>query len=154
MAKPNYRQKVEVLIIKDGKVCVCTPSASRSHYNFPGGGVDQGESFDKAAARESLEEVGIVVANVTNMNAGDIFKTGTKATKLGYDGSQVSYYLAAYAWEDKRTYNIEGDGRSFEWMDLDKAIGIYRAANSEFDDSRAAALTLAKTKFSSFLKSH
>lgn len=154
MAKPNYRKKVEVIVIKEGKVCVCLPSPGREFYGFPGGGIDPGETLEQAAKRECLEEVGFAVTDVQSLNAGEVFLSGTKAKKLGFDGSQVFYYMAAYGSDNRSIYNIEGDGRDVEWMDIDKAIQIYSAAKTPFDDSRASILKLIKLKHKNFLNTH
>ena len=95
----KFFKKVRSIIIKDGKVLVIKVSyknGDKDHYLLPGGGVDDGETVKQAAARESLEEYGVIVKPAKylgcqyyscNMNRnGEIFKSN----RVEY------YYLCEY----------------------------------------------------------
>lgn len=57
------RTRAGIVLIQDNKVALIERHRAGLHYFvFPGGGVDEGESPEQAAIRESMEELGIQVA--------------------------------------------------------------------------------------------
>lgn len=59
------KDRVRVLIYSnDGKVLLVKGRFSRQQWALPGGGIRRNESYEKAAAREILEEVGINIENL------------------------------------------------------------------------------------------
>lgn len=57
------RTRAGIVLIQDNKVALIERHRAGLHYFvFPGGGVDEGESPEQAAVRESMEELGIQVA--------------------------------------------------------------------------------------------
>ena len=59
MNTTRYRKNVGLIIINDqGKVLLCRRKKSNS-WQFPQGGIDQGETPKRAAYRELYEEVNI-----------------------------------------------------------------------------------------------
>lgn len=117
----NLRQKVEVIIIRDGKVCLCPPSSKRRYWTVPGGGIDAGETMTDAAVRESLEEVGILIKNVRSLDFSKVFMNITRATQEGYDGGESHFVIADWSREDMSLYDQAGDGRKYVWCTLDQA---------------------------------
>ena len=63
MADPKPQIAVSAAIVRDGKVLLvrrAVPPANH-YYTFPGGRVEYGETLAQAAAREVLEETGLVI---------------------------------------------------------------------------------------------
>ena len=59
------KDRVRVLICSnDGKVLLVKGRFSRQQWALPGGDIRRNESYEKAAAREILEEVGINIENL------------------------------------------------------------------------------------------
>lgn len=59
------KDRVRVLICSnDGKVLLVKGRFSRQQWALPGGGIRRNESYEKAVAREILEEVGINIENL------------------------------------------------------------------------------------------
>jgi mutator protein MutT len=57
------RIRAGIVLIKDNKVALIERHrAGLDYFVFPGGGVDAGESPERAAIRETMEELGIEVA--------------------------------------------------------------------------------------------
>lgn len=74
----NYADTTKVLekynirgiVMIDGKVSMQQSSAGE--YKIPGGGVEQGESYEEALKRELLEEVGLVLIDSSMKELGEI----------------------------------------------------------------------------------
>lgn len=57
------RVRAGIVLIKENKVALIERHrAGLDYYVFPGGGVDEGETPEQAAIRETMEELGIEVA--------------------------------------------------------------------------------------------
>jgi 8-oxo-dGTP pyrophosphatase MutT (NUDIX family) len=56
-------QRARLIIVRDGAIALIERRrAGRRYYVFPGGGVEEGETPEIAAAREATEELGLTVA--------------------------------------------------------------------------------------------
>lgn len=71
---------VGVLVIRDGKVPLARRKGSHGEgeYSFPGGYLEQGESFEECAHREVLEETGMQIKNVRFQYLGNLKKYNGK----------------------------------------------------------------------------
>lgn len=55
----TLRQNVAAVIVRDAHILLSAyDDASGLHYNYPGGGIEPGESIDEALRREVYEETG------------------------------------------------------------------------------------------------
>ena len=76
------RPRACAAVLKDDKILmVCHRTASRSYWTFPGGGVNEGESFEQAAVREVKEETGLDVKVVRLLFEED-YEFGTSSCYL------------------------------------------------------------------------
>ena len=67
--EPGYRLNVGLIIINDkGKLLLCKRKKT-TNWQFPQGGIDNGETPPKAAKRELFEEVGISSSSVKFIGA-------------------------------------------------------------------------------------
>lgn len=140
--KPDLRQKVEVIIHRDGKFCLCSPNKKRNFWTLPGGGIDRGETLFEAASRECLEEVGILIKDIKDMNFSRCFYGNIKkAVKEGYKGTQNYFVLSEYCKTDTSIFNRGGDGREFQWLTLREANRVLDA--NPFSLARLEALNRA-----------
>ena len=66
--KKRPKAVVGVMIFKNGKVLIGKRTSSASHgpneYSFPGGHIEDQESFKESTERETLEEAGVKVKNL------------------------------------------------------------------------------------------
>lgn len=97
------RIRAGIVLIKDDKVALIERYRAGLHYYvFPGGGVDESESPEQAAAREAIEELGIEVA----------LEQKVAQIQLGHKSHQI-YFLV------KQTGGEFGTGAGEEYTDAD-----------------------------------
>ncbi len=107
-------------VVFDGERNVALLHVSKNgYYKLPGGGVDEGESFEKALQRECLEEIGCEVEILAEI--GSI----VEYRKI-FNIKQISYcYLAKIKGEKGIPALEEGeieDGFKEVWLPYDKAL--------------------------------
>jgi 8-oxo-dGTP pyrophosphatase MutT (NUDIX family) len=97
------RIRAGIVLIQDNKVALIERHrAGLDYFVFPGGGVDEGESPEQAAIRETMEELGIQVA----------IKQKVAEVQLGKRSRQV-YFLV------EQTGGEFGTGTGEEFTDSD-----------------------------------
>ena len=106
------RVRAGIVLIKENKVALIERHrAGLDYYVFPGGGVDEGETHEQAAIRETLEELGIAV----------MIKQKVAEIQLGQKSRQV-YFLVEHVSGEFGT----GTGEEFTDSDPnDPDEGIY-----------------------------
>lgn len=122
--RTRYRESVRGVILKD-KSLLMIFSPKGGDYLFPGGGVDKGESYERALVREISEECGAKVLSI-NGDLGKIIEFDTPKEKE-YDVYKLASYY--YVCEvdpklDKQSldqYEIDL-GFTPRWVDIDEAI--------------------------------
>ena len=62
-AKPNHAQVV--LINDKGEICLVSRKTDHKDFGLPGGKLDEGETYEQAAIRETKEETGLDIKNLT-----------------------------------------------------------------------------------------
>ena len=106
------RVRAGIVLINDGKVALIERHrAGLDYYVFPGGGMDEGETPEQAAIRETMEELGIEVA----------IKQKVAEIQLGKKSHQV-YFLVEHIGGEFGT----GTGEEFTDADPnDPDEGVY-----------------------------
>ena len=106
------RIRAGIVLVQDGKVALIERHrAGLDYFVFPGGGVDEGETPEKAAVREAMEELGIEVA----------IKQKLVVIQLGHKSRQV-YFLVEHVGGEFGT----GVGEEYTDADPDSPEeGIY-----------------------------
>jgi putative (di)nucleoside polyphosphate hydrolase len=94
----SYRSNVAVLLLnRKGKLLVCERLNSKGAWQFPQGGVDEGEKLVKALAREVEEEIGLPWSSykVLEKRGGYsyLYPDQVKKQKQYFDGQEQTYYL-------------------------------------------------------------
>ena len=118
-----FRPSVYGVAIRDGKVLLVP---QWDGYDFPGGGVELGETLDEAFRREVFEETGLAVERGEVLVCESDFFTPPAAKKSYH--SVLSYYLCQsiageisdeHFTEEERTY-----AKKAEWISLDRLKDI------------------------------
>jgi 8-oxo-dGTP pyrophosphatase MutT (NUDIX family) len=90
--------------------------AGRHYFSFPGGGVDEGESYEQAAVREMEEELGLQV------------KVIRKIADVLFNGKPQYYFLV------ERIGGEFGTGSGEEYGSYDPAYGTYQPVWMPLDE--------------------
>jgi len=94
----SYRPNVAALIInRKGKLLICERINSTGAWQFPQGGVDDGEKHREALTREIQEEIGLPKASYKVLEKREgytyLYPDQVKKQKLYFDGQIQTYYL-------------------------------------------------------------
>ena len=141
----GYRPNVAMVVINSfNKVLICRRKNTRT-WQFPQGGIDNGEDIKKAMYRELSEEVGLSEDDVSLMGESegtityDIPKT-IRAKVLGgkFKGQEQKWFLLKL---NKDNCEIKLDNEAFPefdkyewvsfWQPLDKIVDFKREAYRE-----------------------
>lgn len=127
-----YRPNVGVVLFHpDGRVWLGRRAATQGPHNwqFPQGGVDQGEDIYAAARRELREETGVVSAEYLGRTPGWItydFPIGYSGSKIakGWKGQKQVWFALRFTGRDEEVdlnahHPPEFD--AWRWADLDEA---------------------------------
>jgi len=112
-------------VITRGSTVALVKSATKGFYQFPGGGIDSGETHEQALIRETLEEVGLTVIPETIRPLGIVkeVRASQFAPQTIFD--QTSYYYFADVKDEVRKQVLEDYekdlGYTLEWVDMNKA---------------------------------
>jgi len=132
--KTIYREAVRGIVFK-GKTLLMIYSTKDGDYKFPGGGIDLGETYETALAREIREECGAKVLSI-NDELGKIIEFDIPIEE-NYDVfKMVSFYYICEVdldFGEQSLDQYEKDlGFTPVWVDIDKAI----SANQMLIDSK------------------
>ena len=91
-ARHFRRPSVRAIILRDGKAAM-VHSLKYDYYKFPGGGIEEGESFHAALIREVKEESGLVVIPDSIRDFGSVLRIqrGTKAVNEVFEQETFHY---------------------------------------------------------------
>jgi 8-oxo-dGTP diphosphatase len=83
------RVRAGVVIVEDGRLAVIERHREDRHYfTLPGGGVDAGETVERAAVREALEELGVEVELLGPIGLV-VFHRRDRVTHQHYFGARI-----------------------------------------------------------------
>lgn len=121
-------------IISEGKLLLLWKT-EHGHYEFPGGGVEPGESFEETALREMKEETGCEVTLVKPLGAFDF----SKEEKEGEKGYRCHLFLAKLKPGEEPRIMEPAEFRNLIWMPLSDHMRYELASNvRRFCESYAA----------------
>ncbi|MFA6047828.1 MAG: NUDIX hydrolase [Parcubacteria group bacterium] len=131
LSKLNWRPSIYGVIVENDKVLL---SKQWDGYDFPGGGIDLGETLEEALKREVWEETGVKVKILDLITCEyDFFKLPHED---GCVQSILIYYLCKKIGGKISMDNFDEHEKKYadmpEWVDLKKArkIKFYNPVNS------------------------
>lgn len=126
-----YRKNVGIVVAnKKGKVLMCARADQKDfQWQFPQGGIEQGEDIIKAALRELYEETGIssvtLIAKMPEPLRYDFPKNSKTFCFAPYIGQEQTWFLFEFNGDNSEinffTNPQEIEFKDFEWVDISEA---------------------------------
>ena len=104
-----------------GEILVCERLNERNAWQFPQGGIDEGETQEEALARELWEEIGIKKSDFRILSHKGpyryVFGEGRK--KKGYHGKEQQYFLCEFVADDSKikVKTAHPEFRAWKWIE-------------------------------------
>lgn len=126
--KLPYRKEVSVFLIDGNKVMA---QDSKTFMIFPGGGVDKGESLEKALRREVVEETGAIINSDLKLVAdvkSDFYPEWAKVSEKRkkrykqFRGGHIFIFVGTVKNFVKPTSDEGDDWKGNFWMPISKVI--------------------------------
>lgn len=140
---------VVILILKDNKVLAVSRKNDPNAFGLPGGKVDPGEYLEQAAARELLEETGLVATNLTPVFVHEEEEYSTTTFTCDYSGDINTPETGVVKWVEPDVlfsgpfgkYNLE----LFTELKLVPQTSFYKTKTTRTLPSGATETTYALT---------
>ncbi len=123
-----YRKNVGIVVFKENKVLLCARADfDEYHWQFPQGGIDEGESLTDAAKRELYEETGIQnVRLVCTISEPIRYDFPKNLEFLPFKGQDQYWCLFEFLGnDDEIKFDIDPkciEFKAFKWDNIDVAV--------------------------------
>ena len=115
----NLRHACRGIVVKDGKVLLGYEEKNNK-YIIPGGGVEEGETYEQCCERELLEETGMQVRPKEEY---------LEITELFQDWRHVNHYFVCELIKETGSVNLteaeKNAGCTFKWLSMEQALEIF-----------------------------
>ncbi len=117
---PKLQQNVAAILRNsEGEILICERINPRGAWQFPQGGVDEGETVEEAITRELWEEIGIGADDFRIVKKlGGYQYLFPNGKKRGHDGKDQTYFLCDFLAGDS-AIDVETDHpefRAWKWI--------------------------------------
>lgn len=123
------------MVVKDGKVLMSQRKSSHGsgEYQFPGGHLEFGESFEECARREIKEEAGIEVEDIRLQFVANIKK---------YKAKHYVHLGLISNWKSGEPKNLEPEkSTDWDWYDPDNLPStLFEATRLAFDSFKTGRM--------------
>ncbi|MBP6085270.1 NUDIX domain-containing protein [Candidatus Gracilibacteria bacterium] len=138
-----YRHSVAAVVINhDKQVLICKRNVPQEHWQFPQGGVNEGESEEQGMLRELQEELGSAKFSLLYKSKHQ-YRFDWPKNQLrddGLIGQEQRYYLVLFWGSDSEITLEERSFTDFQWVDQSEVMQlifptrrlIYQAVMEEF----------------------
>ena len=105
----SKKDRVRVIVYRDdGKILLVRSRFSRQEWALPGGGVKHNESYEQAAARETLEEIGLKIYNLRYLGKANSHESYTKFSVRVFVAHASDYGIKCnFEIMEARWFNID-----------------------------------------------
>ena len=128
--KRGYRACARVIIRnKNDQILICSKTRDVGvSYSFPGGGIEHQDSPEDTVYKESLEEVGVKIKNIKNLEMyyrHDVeFMKPERAKK--FRGGVDTWCTAEFDSVDTSLLGSDGPPMSYQWVTLEEAVRLIK----------------------------
>lgn len=117
----KYQENVAAILRNArGEILICERVSGKGAWQFPQGGVDEGETLEQAMAREVAEEIGVKAGDFSIVERRGPYRYlfGKGRTKRGFHGKVQHYFLCDFTGEDAAidVATEHPEFRAFRWI--------------------------------------
>jgi ADP-ribose pyrophosphatase YjhB (NUDIX family) len=123
---------------KGSEVLLVQPRANQDRWGLPKGHVDEGESFEDAAVRETLEETGILVDLIP-------ITLGTAHVKLKNEDKTIIIYMAVPRDDKSEPEPRDDENYRVAWWSIDALPPIMQSQKNMFEALPTVVKRILKT---------
>jgi putative (di)nucleoside polyphosphate hydrolase len=146
MSEVEYQKNVAAILRNPrGEILVCERLNMPNAWQFPQGGVDEGESLEQALGREVWEEISVTPEDYRVVESRGPYRYlfGAGRTKKGFHGKEQHYFLCDFSGPDWHinVATAHPEFRQWKWIapaafDLrwlpEMKLAVYRAVLRDF----------------------
>jgi putative (di)nucleoside polyphosphate hydrolase len=144
----TYRKNVAAVVVNnEGLVLLCERSDTPGAWQFPQGGIDEGENTEQALFREILEEIGTdQIKIIGKLDSAIRYEWPKELYVRGYRGQDQIYYLVTL--ESSAKINLQSHDKpefmSYKWLSAADCLNLLTGFKR---DTYIRALTELQQKF-------
>jgi putative (di)nucleoside polyphosphate hydrolase len=122
-ARPGVKYRLNVAAIlrdRSGKILIGERADRPGAWQFPQGGVDEGETLEQALARELTEEISLQPSHykIVTSKGPYFYLFGNRKVVKGFHGKEQHYFLADFTGDPKKidVQTAHPEFRGVRWL--------------------------------------